>query len=101
MSHCVLLIYPPCVQVEDLAHWALQESICGGILDFTARYFEGSELVEKQGGKLRIALPAQQGVTLATIFGLLEDHRAELRIGDYALVSVPRYSTAGLICTVG
>jgi hypothetical protein len=57
-------------------------------MTFATEHFKGAELLEKQGGKLRLALPPQPGMSLGAIFGLIEENRRNLGIGDYALVRV-------------
>ena len=47
--------------------------------------FPGSEMREKQNAKMRFEFPQQENMTLADMFGFIEDHREELSIGEYAL----------------
>eukprot|EP00953_Heterococcus_sp_UTEX-ZZ885_P041528 21180-Heterococcus_DN1.PRE.1 len=73
------------LQARDVAAWAQQESVCTAVMTFASEHFKGAELLEKQGGKLRLALPPQPGMSLGAIFGLIEENRRHLGIGDYAL----------------
>jgi hypothetical protein len=66
-------------------------------MTFASEHFKGAELLEKQGGKLRLALPPQPGMSLGAIFGLIEENRRNLGIGDYALVRVRSSYTLSIL----
>lgn len=73
------------LDLTETAIWTVQELTCQQIVAYLTETFPGVQLVEKQGSKLRLELQVQEGVTLASIFAIIEQARTRLGIGDYTL----------------
>ena len=70
---------------RDVVHWLFCDARARALRAFVAAAFDGAALREAHGLKLRFEVPARGGTSLAQLFGVLEAHRAELAIEDYAV----------------
>ncbi|CAM9216529.1 unnamed protein product, partial [Ectocarpus fasciculatus] len=73
------------VPVRDLAAWICVEKKCSKVIAFMQQQFAGAVMREKQNAKMRFEFPAQANQTLAQMFGIVENDREALCIGEYAL----------------
>lgn len=71
------------VGLREFASWCRLERRLDAVLAFVAARFPGAALRERQGAKLRFEIPAK-GVTLAGLFGAIEDAKEDLHVQDYA-----------------
>ncbi|CAN0225351.1 unnamed protein product [Hapterophycus canaliculatus] len=58
------------------------------VIAFVENSFEGARLREKQNSKMRFEIPQQKDKTLGAMFGFIEDHVAQLGVGEYSLSQI-------------
>ncbi|CAN0097026.1 unnamed protein product, partial [Discosporangium mesarthrocarpum] len=73
------------VPTYELASWAVQEVKCSKVITFLEEKFVGLVIREKQNAKMRFEFPPQERTTIGDMFGLIEDNRHDLEIGEYSL----------------
>ncbi|CAM9606703.1 unnamed protein product [Ectocarpus sp. 13 AM-2016] len=79
------IAYQGGVPVRDLAAWICVEKKCSKVIAFMQQQFAGAVMREKQNAKMRFEFPSQKNQTLAQMFGVVENEREALCIGEYAL----------------
>ncbi|CAM9724740.1 unnamed protein product [Sphacelaria rigidula] len=79
------LLHHGTVSAREFSTWLCLEQKCSRMIQFMMNNFHGVVIREKQNAKMRFEFPQQETMTLADIFGVIEEHVAGLCVSEYAL----------------